>query len=161
MGDIRWHDVREWFNPYGNGSLPDVIVHGTTLADWEALFGLIQSNGWRCEYDFRGQRLPLPASAADLFVPDPEREARALRVWPAPGMEWIVRPWSPDEIDSDVNLHEIQGQGRLDAFCEFLRMLGKALGKRVLVYAEGTYDGHAPMLAYEVANDRVVFLAGA
>lgn len=76
-------------------------------------------------------------------------------------MEWTVRPSSPDEIDSDVSLFEIQGQERLDVFCGFLRTLGKTLDKRVLVYAEGdhSYPSYPPMMAYEVADDRVVFVA--
>ncbi|WP_319464159.1 hypothetical protein [Micromonospora sp. RTP1Z1] len=158
MRDIRWDDVREWFDPYENGSLPDVIVPGMTLTDWETLLRLIRSKGWRCEYDVREQRLPPPASAADLFTADPEGWLRCLHVWPDPGMEWIVRPSSPDEIDSDVSLHEIQGQERLDVFCGFLRTLGKTLDKRVLVYAEGDHS-YPPMMAYELADDRVVFLA--
>jgi hypothetical protein len=75
-------------------------------------------------------------------------------------LEWIVRPWTPDEVISDVSLHEIQGQEKLDIFCRFLRTLGAALGKSVLVYAEGAYDGYPPMMAYEATENRVVFLAG-
>jgi len=63
------------------------MVPDTTLADWEALFRLIRAERWRCEYDFQEQTLPLPASAADLFSPDPENSVRALRVWPDVGME--------------------------------------------------------------------------
>ncbi|WP_433282585.1 hypothetical protein [Micromonospora sp. CA-244673] len=163
MRDLRWDDVREWFDPYENGSLPDVIVPGMTLTDWEAVLRLIRSQGWRCEYDFREQTLPPPASAAGLFTADPEW-LRTLHVWPDPAMEWTVRLPSPDEIDSDVSLFEIQGQERLDVFCGFLRTLGRTLDKRVLVYAEGDHGpegGHSypPMMAYEPADDRVVFLA--
>jgi hypothetical protein len=162
MHNIRWDDVKEWFDPSQNGSAPDVVVPDTTVEDWEKLFRLIQSEGWRCEYEYRDQRQPLPASAAELFVPDPEGWLRNLWVWPEPDMEWIIRPWSqsPDEIASDVSLYEIQGQERLDAFCRFLHTLGAALGKPVLMFAEGSYDNYPPMMAYEVANDQVVFLAG-
>ena len=155
---IPWEDVAEWFDPAENGTLPDVIVPDTTIADWEALFALIRSEGWRCEYDYREERLPLPASAAEMLVPDPDG-VRGLWIWPNPDLEWIVRPWSPDEIDGDVSLYEIQGQERLDVFCGFLRTVGAALGKSVLVYSEGTYDSRPPMMAYEPALDRVVFLA--
>lgn len=31
--DVRWDDVREWFDPEANGSLPDVCVRDTTIAD--------------------------------------------------------------------------------------------------------------------------------
>jgi hypothetical protein len=41
------------------------------------------------------------------------------------------------EIVGDVSLHEIQGQEALDTFCSFLRTLGAALGKPVLMFAEG------------------------
>lgn len=160
MHEIRWGDVKEWFDPSENGSAPDVVVPDMTLADWESLFGLIRSECWPCEYDFQDQRLSLPESAAELFVPDPEGWLRTLWVWPDPDLEWIVRPYSPDEILSDVSLYEIQGQERLDTFCDFLRTLGTALRKRVLMYSEGAYDDYPPMLAYEVDDDRVVFLAG-
>jgi hypothetical protein len=156
---IRWDDVREWFDPSQNGSAPDVVVPDTTVADWEALFELIRSEGWRWEYELGEERRPLPSAAAKLFEPDPEGLRRSLRVWPDPGLEWIVRPWTPDEVDSDVSLHEIQGQERLDAFCRFLRTLGAALRKPVLMFAEGTHD-YPPMMAYEVADDQVIFLAG-
>lgn len=160
METIRWADVEEWFDPSRNGSAPDVVVPDTAVADWEALLGLIRSEGWRCEYEFGEEQRPLPSSATELFEPDPEGRGRRLWVWPDPGLEWIVRPWTPDEVVSDVNLHEIQGQERLDAFCRFLRTLGAALGRPVLMYAEGAYGDYPPMMAYELAEDRVVFLAG-
>jgi hypothetical protein len=156
--DIAWDDVKEWFDLAENGSAPDVIVHDTTLADWERLLELMRSEGWRCDYDFREQGLPLPVSAAEIFVRDPDGERPTLRVWPGLELEWIIRPWSTDEIVSDVSLHDIQGQERLDAFCRFLRTLGARLGKRILVYAEGDLQ-RPPMMAYEVVDDRVSFLA--
>ncbi|MBB4696020.1 hypothetical protein [Paractinoplanes abujensis] len=159
MATIRWADVEEWFDPSQNGSAPDVVVPDTAIADWEALLALIRSEGWRCEYALGEERRPLPPSAAELFEPDPEGRGRSLWVWPDPGLEWIVRLWTPDEVVSDVSLHEIQGQKKLDAFCRFLCTLGAALGKSVLMYAEGSHD-YPPMMAYQVADDRVVFLAG-
>src|SRR3954468_14923589 len=33
VGTIRWADVEEWFDPSQNGSLPDVVVRDTTVAD--------------------------------------------------------------------------------------------------------------------------------
>lgn len=39
MRDVLWDDVRQWFDPVGNGSAPDVIVAGTTVADWDRLLG--------------------------------------------------------------------------------------------------------------------------
>src|SRR5215207_10615179 len=70
--------------------------------------------------------------------------------------QWIVRPWSPNGIGSDVQLNEIQGQDRLDTFCGFLRTLGPALGKRILVYARAptTTTGHDRLVARLLAGHR-------
>jgi hypothetical protein len=57
----------------------------------------------------------------------------------------------------DVDLRELQGQERLDAFCDFLRAIGRRLGKPVLMDPEGGY-GH-PVLGFDVEADRVVLLA--
>ena len=90
---------------------------------------LIRSQGWPCEYDYRDQRRP---SAAALFVPDPEGWTRTLWAGLDPGLVWIERAWAPDEIDSDVSLHQIHGQERLDASCSLLRTLDHALAPRTL-----------------------------
>ncbi|MEV4352322.1 hypothetical protein AB0J83_48330 [Actinoplanes sp. NPDC049596] len=159
MGDLRWDDVEDWFDPSRNGSLPDLVVADTTLDDWQALLTVIRTANWRAECEHRDHRIEVPASAADLFVPDPEGWLKYLHVWPAPDLEMIFRPWGPDEIVGDVSLFDLQGQKRLDEFCGVLRRIGRALGKRVALFAEG--DGnYPPTLAYEIDQDRVVFLAG-
>ena len=136
MQDLRWEDVSDWFNPHENGTLPDVLVSDASMASWEALLALIRSHGWRCEYEY--QPHPLPESASELVATDPDGGRRTSRVWPYPHFERIVRPWSADEIVSDVSLHEIQGQERLDAFCGFLRTLGTALGRASLCTRRAT-----------------------
>nr|WP_198946547.1 hypothetical protein [Pseudofrankia asymbiotica] len=56
----------------------------------------------------------------------------------------------------DVDLQELQGQDRLDDLCELLRMLGRLLGKPVVMTAEGSYQDR--LLGYNVEADRVVLL---
>jgi hypothetical protein len=159
VGDVVWEDVKQWFDPVENGSAPDVIVADTTLADWERLLGLVHSRGWPCRYELGGRALPVPDSAAQLFSAGIAGELPLLRVWPDPDLEWIVRPWAVEEILSDVSLYKIQGQERLDVFCRFLQTLGSTLGKKVLVYSEGD-NAYPPMMVYDEALGRVVFLAG-
>ena len=159
MQHLRWDEVKAWFDPYENGSIPDLVVAGTSLADWAALLTLVRLQGWRDEYEVGDDRRAVPVSATDLFADDLQSELRSWRVWPDPDIETIFRPWSPDEIVGDVSLFEVQGQERLDVFCGFLRLLGRAIDKQVSPYAEGD-RGYPPMLAYEVDQDCVVFSAG-
>ena len=161
MAQLVWDEVKEWFDPSENGRAPDVIVADTDLGDWDRLFDLIRSRGWRCEYRLGDQALALPASAAVVFSADAAGAAASLLVWPEPHLKWIITPWSAAEIRSDVDLYEIQGQEQLDLFCRFLQTVGKALGKRVVVYSEGTSSGgYPPLMAYDVAADHVRLLAG-
>jgi hypothetical protein len=159
VGDLDWDEVKDWFDPYENGSVPDLVVADTSVADWAALLALIQVQGWRSVYDVGGERCEVPASATDLLASDPDGLLRSLPVWPDPNIEITFRPWSPGEIIADVSLFEVQGQERLDVFCGFLRLLGRALDKPVAPYPEGD-GGYPPILAYDVDHDRVKFLAG-
>src|SRR5690606_32994262 len=55
-----------------------------------------------------------------------------LRVWPADGLQAIFRFCTPEEV-FDVDLRELQGQERLDLFCDFLSAIGRRLGRPVLM----------------------------
>jgi hypothetical protein len=56
-----------------------------------------------------------------------------------------------------VDLRELQGQDRLDVFCEFLKALGRRLRKPLLMDAQGSSG--APVLGFDVEADRVVAMA--
>jgi hypothetical protein len=56
-----------------------------------------------------------------------------------------------DWFDPEMN------ERRLDAFCAFLRAIGRRLGKSVLMSPEG-FD-IVPVLGYDVDVDRVVVLS--
>ncbi|MFI1994796.1 hypothetical protein [Actinoplanes sp. NPDC020271] len=151
MSEVRWRDVRERCDPAEPGNASDLLVTGTTTADWDALLTLIRAEGWPARYERGG----LPASAAAFFPGDTDGWSRFLRVRPGPDLELVFRPWTPDEIAADVSLFEVQGQERLDLFCGVLRRLGRALGRRVALYPDGG-DDRVPILAYEPGPDRVV-----
>jgi hypothetical protein len=38
--DVGWDDMREWFDPECNGTLPDGCTDGTALASWQAVLDL-------------------------------------------------------------------------------------------------------------------------
>lgn len=88
----QWSQVKDWFDPHENGTVPDLVVAGTSLGDWEALLALIRTQGWRREYDFDDHRTEPPSSAVKLFDAGSQGKHRTLRVWPDPGIEIIFRP---------------------------------------------------------------------
>jgi hypothetical protein len=157
VADLRWDDVRGFFDPELVGALPDVLVPGASVADWQALLDLVEERGWEHQYSEGSSVLPVPRAEVVLARPA-DAEAAQLSVWLTAEILAIFRFYSTDAVDFDVNVRELQGQERLDLFCEFLTAIGRRLGKPVLMDAEGG-DGARPVLGYAVERDRVVCLA--
>ncbi len=155
--DLLWDDVRGFFDPDLMGALPDVLVPGASVEDWQAVLDLVDVSGWKHQYSEGESVLPVPRAETVLSRPA-DAECPQLRVWLAADVLVIFRFCSSDEIDFDVDLRELQGQERLDLFCGFLAAIGRRLGKPVLMDAEGG-DGSHPVLGFEVESDRVVMLA--
>ena len=43
--DLLWDDVKVLFDPEVNGALPDVVVEGTTVEDWQVLWISFERRG--------------------------------------------------------------------------------------------------------------------
>ncbi|ASO21533.1 hypothetical protein FHR81_003176 [Actinoalloteichus hoggarensis] len=157
MPDLLWDEFRDFFDPDLMGSLPDIVVPGASVEDWQALFDLIQARGWQWQYSEGGTALPLPL-AADVLARLADSETAELRVWPVPGVLAIFRIMSPDDIDFDVDLRELQGQEGVDVLCGFLAEIGRELGKPLIMTSEGGSRLH-PVLGFDPVLDRVVALA--
>ncbi|MEU6374193.1 hypothetical protein [Streptomyces sp. NPDC046909] len=155
MSDLLWADVKEYFDPYKMGSLPDLRVPHTSADDWQAVLDLVVERRWGHEYVEGDTALPLPR-AVDVLARPRDAECPQLRLWPTGDMCAIFRFHAAEEIDFDMDLRELQGQERLDLFCDFLRTIGGRLGKSVFMDPEGAY-GH-PFLAFDIRIGRVVFL---
>ncbi|MBB5776727.1 hypothetical protein [Nonomuraea jabiensis] len=159
MPDLLWDDVKVLFDPEVSGALPDVVVEGTTVEDWQAVLDLVRAQGWQYAYSVGGEPMEL-SSVADMVAAAygggmPElRVTPELRVWPIPEVLMIFRMYQTESIDFDVNLGELQGQERLDVLVDVFHAIGRRLGKPVWMSAEGS-PGH-PDLVFDVEADRVV-----
>lgn len=157
MSDLRWDDVRGFFDPDLMGALPDVLVPGASVEDWQAVLDLVVERRWKHQYSEGTAVLPVPRAEVVLARPV-DAESAQLSVWLKAEVLAIFRFYSVEAIGFDVNLRGLQGQERLDLFCEFLTAIGRRLGKPVLMDAEGG-DSTRPVLGFVVEHDRVVRLA--
>ena len=148
-------DVRSFFDPDVMGTLPDVSVAGASVEDWQAVFDLVRSGDWAWEY-LQGELVSSLPAAAEVLARPADAEMVELRVWPVPGVLVTFRPMRAEEIDFDVDLRELQGQNGVDVLCGFLSVVGRRLGKAVMMTAEGDY-GH-PALGFDPAVDGVVLI---
>ncbi|WTG51309.1 hypothetical protein OH779_23535 [Actinacidiphila glaucinigra] len=155
MTDPLWGDVADVFDPVAMGRLPDVWVPGVSAADWQALFDLVVARGWWHEYDEGGRVLPLPTAARVLARPaDAEAPNLCVRVGPGPGFLAVFRFLSDETIDFDIDLHELRDQEGLDAFCGFLRAIGRRVDRTLFLCPEGA-DVDLAILWYEPGGDRI------
>ncbi|ONF70705.1 hypothetical protein [Amycolatopsis keratiniphila] len=157
MADLRWDEVRSFFDPDLMGAFPDVFVPDTSAEDWQRVFDLVEARGWQREFRQGGLTLPL-SSAAEGLLRGPDAELVELRVCPVPGVLAIFRLTTAEEIDFDVDLRELPGQAGVDILCGFLTDIGRELGKPVLMTPEGGSPDHA-VLGFDPEHDRVVLLA--
>lgn len=152
VAELRWADVEDLFD-VDNGILPDVVVRGTTVADWQAVLDLIRSRGWPHTYTEDNQAGEVPSAEVMLnreSVPE-------LAVCPGAEVWLVFRCSAADTIDFDVHLAELQGPEPLAVLCGVFRDIGRLLGKAVVM----TFEGHPglPMIGYDPVLDRVVRLA--
>lgn len=157
MQDLRWDEVRSFFDPDLMGALPDVFVPAASAEDWQSVFDLVKTRGWRWEFRQGATASPLPL-AKDALARPVGAELAELRVWPVPGMLAIFRLMSAEEIDFDIDLRELQGQAGVDTLCGFLTEIGRELRKPVLMTPEGGSQAH-PVLGFDPTLDRVVSMA--
>ncbi|WP_228799397.1 hypothetical protein [Nocardia cyriacigeorgica] len=156
MSDLKWDDVKGFFDPAVMGALPDIYVHDTTIEDWQAVFDLIRSSGWEWEFRVGDEVRPLPG-AAEVLGRGEDDEVVSLHVRVGPELLAIFRPWFESQVEFDVDLQELRGQGGVDVLAGFLGTIGRLLGKAVVMYAEG--DVERPVLGYSPEVDRVVVMA--
>lgn len=154
MADLRWDDVKAFFDPVDMGTLPDVCVPDTSVEDWQAVLDLVGERGWAYRYSEGGAVLPLPRAEVVLSRPA-DAEQPHLEVWPTADVLAIFRFYAAEEVDFDFDIRDVQGQERLDALCGFLAAIGRRLGKPVLVHFEGGGDT-PPVFEFDVEADRVV-----
>ncbi|GAA5162071.1 MULTISPECIES: hypothetical protein [Amycolatopsis] len=65
MPDLRWEEVKNFFDADLMGSLPDVWVEGASAGDWQAVFDLVRTSGWSWEYRVGEVITALPTRGAD------------------------------------------------------------------------------------------------
>jgi hypothetical protein len=136
VDDLLWDDVSCFFDPDLMGSLPDLRVTDASVEDWQAVLDLAEARSCQCQYSEGETVLPVPRAETVLSRPE-DAECPNLRVWPTADVLAIFRFQDDDEIDFDVDLRELQGRERLDVFCDFLRQIGRRLGKPVLMQGFG------------------------
>ncbi len=139
-GDLTW-----------DGSLRDIYVLDTHFSDWDRLSAMIASSDFAWSYVCDGEPSHLPLTFEKYFA-DQSRGASMLTVRLTDGLEVVCHFFCMDEIEFSFNPALVLGQHELDQLFKFVRELGEALSKRVLVAPENAPA--APLLIFDPTHPR-------
>ena len=142
---ITWGDCAEGFRP--DGSLRDVYVHGTSLADWQEVLDLLLSL-YPARYLVDGSDRPLPRSAAQVF--STRASADVAMSFDVRGLRVNCHFFEPEDLELDIEPSEVDSQERFAALQELLRSIGDLLRKPVDLTAENAPD--FVMMRYDPAS---------
>jgi hypothetical protein len=100
---------------------------------------VVRSQEWSSSYSEDGEQRPMPNSLDEIFA----RRSRVAVLWaitPASGIRINCHFFTSEEIEFDLAPTEIVGQTELDVVVEFVRLIGRASGKRASVCYENSPD---------------------
>jgi len=143
---IHWETVKEDFQ--WDGSLRDICITPATIDDWRIIYPLLTTYAG-VEFSVDGMRHAFPAKVDAIFdlrsTSGPALQIRAGRI------AIVFHFFTPGEIECDFDSREVSSQADLDALLGFVRQLGKATQKRVIITPENLREN--PIVSYSVKTD--------
>ena len=141
--------LRIAFEPDPDELTLSLFVQGTNLADWERFLRWVGSTDRRVTYLRGDEESSLPADLSPLFW-DEERD-HLLRI-EFQGHTLLSFFFTEEEIELDIDSGAVQTAEQGQAILEFMREMGRALGKDVLQ----THGDPPPVFfRYGAATDQI------
>jgi len=135
---LAWDDLKAEFA--WEGSLRDICVAGTSIADWRAAVAMIHAAGFRLEFTIDGAESTPPDEVLQIF--GQPREASFLLTAFVDGVPLNCHFFteSESEIEFDLDPRAIVDQAELDAVITFMRKLAGSTQKYALMTPENTHE---------------------
>lgn len=139
---MLWDTCKEDFR--ADGSLRDIYVTPATLDDWRASYPLLRDHPG-AEYSVDGVGQQPPDSVEQVFAVRPSASPM-LRFHVGRALV-VFHFFSDEEVECDFLPNEITSQVDLDALLAFVRQLGEATRKCVLITPENCRE--QPFIIYD------------
>jgi hypothetical protein len=138
---ISWNTCKEDF--LGDGSLCDIYITPASLADWREVYPSLRGYPG-VDYSVDGVFQPAPDSVEEVF--EVRRSASPMLRFKVGAALIVFHFFTDEEIECDFVPNEITSQADLNALLAFIRQLGDATRKRVVITPEGRSD--EPIISY-------------
>jgi hypothetical protein len=144
---MKWEEVRSAFD--WDGSWRDLYVLGTTRDDWQRLLDFLRSSGYALRFRHGGDELPLPDNLSGYF--SGESEWTTLLSVEVGGVTLNAHFFTPEEVEFDIDPREVQTSERAEVVFDFMRRVGRALGKPIRLTPENMSE--LVLFEYDPAAD--------
>ena len=133
---MNWQEVKTEFE--WDGSWRDIYVLDTGLEAWQKLLDFLRSSRYQVFYTDEGEAASLPETAAEVLQ---ERgSASSYLGVEAGGLLFNCHFFTDEQVEFDLDPREVKGQDTLDVVLAFMRDIGQALGKRVILTPENCQE---------------------
>ncbi len=116
--------------------LPDGLVEGTTLVDWQRLLDCLAQTSWIVTFNNGGVSVPA-FTVTEMFDGDTAAKTISIEFVCAAVVNVFV--YQPNSVDFDFNLDEIECQQDLDELLDFVRLVGQQTKRDVSLRYEGSH----------------------
>ena len=145
---LEWEAVRSEFE--WDGSLRDLYVFETSEADWDRFLAAVRTWAYPTRFSVDGEPNTLPESARTAF----QIRGRAVPLLhiDVGGVGVCCHFFTDEELELDLDPREVDGPARLDQLMSFIRRLGQAIQRPVVLTPENCPE-HT-VIGYDPAADR-------
>jgi hypothetical protein len=138
---------------YVDGSLRDIIVSNTTIDDWEKLYDELKAGQYDLTYECGGSHSLAP-NVREIFVKRGMHDtcpALSLKLG-ANTLNCFFR--CEEEIEFDLAPRDVSSEEEVWRITDFMRTVGKRLGKDVCLTEENAHDFE--LIRYRHEEDDIV-----
>ncbi len=146
---MKWEDYSTDFD--WDGSLRDIYVLETSVLDWQKLFDFLKSS----DYTFAYQLYELEELPGSIEIFGERRENKGLLCVDAGDVTLNCHFFCREIIEFDLDPREVKGEEQANFVFDFMRQLGRALNKEVILTPENMLE--SPIFKFSLVTQKIEF----
>lgn len=149
--EATWERCKGDLRP--DGALRDILVQGTSIADWDLFLADPLVRGMAATFTLDGEAAALPATASEVFRIAEDHSATLRLLVGRIGLHCHF--FSTEELEFDLQPGDIKDAADFSDLAAFIRRLGTLLRKAVLLTPDSLPE--SPIAVYSPAEDKLLY----
>ena len=151
MPTLNWETARHEFDR--DGSLRDLYAFETSDVDWDRFLRALRGWGFPVQFSIDGAPSEMPESARSAF--EIRAQAAPLLVVDIGGIRLCCHFFTDEQLELDLDPSEVDSPSRLECLTAFMRRLGQALQRTVVLTPENCPE--SPFIRYDPRSNEASY----